>query len=270
MSRPLWLVGLIRAGFPGRFKLARATRWKPLGRMVEKWLFEGDDLIVLPSDRAVSIERNVTDPGQFALPSQVVEHFINEAGYHWIMNTCICRQATNCKDYPIDLGCLFLGEAAMGINPALGRKVDKQEALDHIRRCRQAGLVHLVGRNKLDAVWLGVAPGKKLLTICNCCPCCCLWKMIPDITTDISSRVKRMPGVTITVSKDCTGCSICTNDICFVNAIRMNNGTAVIGSECRGCGRCSDACPENAIKVNCEASAVANSIRSIESLVDVH
>jgi hypothetical protein len=90
------------------------------------------------------------------------------------MNTCLCRDAKQCKDYPIDLGCLFLGEAALGINPRLGRGVTKREALEHIRRCREAGLVHLIGRNKLDTVWLGVGPGDKLLTICHCCPCCCL------------------------------------------------------------------------------------------------
>lgn len=270
MARPMWLVALIRAGFPSRFMLARATRWKPLGRLVNKWFFEDDDLVILPSDRAVSVERNITDLGQFALPSQVVEHFINEAEYHWIMKTCICRQASNCKDYPVNLGCLFLGEAAEGINPALGNRVSKQQALEHARKCREAGLVHLVGRNKLDAVWLGVGPGNKLLTICNCCPCCCLWRMLPDITLDISGRVNKMPGVMVTVGENCTGCGICADNVCFVNAVSMVEGTAVISNECRGCGRCANACPVDAIEVKYDAGAVQKSIRAIEVLVEVH
>ena len=67
-----------------------------------------------------------------------------------------------------------MGEAAHGINPQLGRKVSKEEALEHLKKCREAGLVHVIGRNELDALWLGVRPGYKLLTVCNCCHCCCI------------------------------------------------------------------------------------------------
>ena len=87
------------------------------------------------------------------LPSQVVEHFIEKANYHWIMNTCLCRDASKCKDYPVTLGCLFLGEAALGINPKLGRR-GRRRAHDHVKRCREARLVHLIGCNKLDRIWL--------------------------------------------------------------------------------------------------------------------
>jgi len=54
-----------------------------------------------------------------------------------------------------------MGAAAMGIHPRFGRPVDRDEALDHVRRCREAGLVHLVGRNRLDTVWLGVGPPQR-------------------------------------------------------------------------------------------------------------
>ena len=174
MGRPLWLVKLIRKTFPQRFLVARLTRWPVIGSIFDQWLFEGDDLIYLPKDRVVRINKPVDQPGNVVLPSQVVDYFIEKANYHWIMHTCICRHAEKCQDYPVNLGCLFLGEAALGINPQLGRRVAKGEALEHAQRCREAGLVHLIGRNKLDTVWLGVGPGSKLLTICNCCPCCCV------------------------------------------------------------------------------------------------
>jgi ferredoxin len=269
MSRPMWLVALIRAGFPGRFILAGLTRWPLLGNMLEKWLFDGDDMVIVPSDRVIKIDRPVDLPGQVVLPSMLVERFINEANYHWIMDNCICRQASHCHDYPVGLGCLFLGQAVLGINPSLGRQVSREEALQHVEKCREAGLVHLVGRNKLDAVWLGVGPGNKLLTICNCCPCCCLWKILPVVSGDISSRVNKMPGVSVKVTDGCSGCGICAEGVCFINAVSMVDGMAVISSDCRGCGRCALACPLDAIVVEYDAGTVERTAASIRSLVDV-
>ncbi len=83
-----------------------------------------------------------TSPESMIIPSQVVEHFINKANYHWIMDFCICREGDKCQDYPRDLGCLFLGKPVLQINSKLGRLVTKEEALEHARLCREAGLVH--------------------------------------------------------------------------------------------------------------------------------
>ena len=251
---PLWVVELIKKGFPHRFTLARLTRVPGLGRLMDHALFEGDDLIVLAKDQVIPIEQSVERPEETVVPSRVVEHFIRQANYLWIMDACICREAMHCRDYPRDLGCLFLGEAAMGINPKLGRRVSQAEALAHARKCREAGLVHLIGRNKLDTVWLGVGPGHKLMTICNCCPCCCLWRALPHLSPGISAKITRMPGVTVAVTERCTGCGICADQVCFADAIRLDGDRAVISEACRGCGRCVDVCPEQAIKLTVDPS----------------
>jgi ferredoxin len=269
MSQPIWFVRLLQKIFPYRSALARLTRIPLVGKITDRLLFEGDNLIYLPQDRVIPVNQALDNPGEMVLPSQVVEHFIEKASYHWIMNFCICRDSMGCEDYPIDLGCLFLGQAAMGINPRLGRAVTKAEALEHVRRCREAGLVHLIGRNKLDTVWLGVGPGDKLLTICNCCPCCCLWRVLPDIAPLIGTKVNRMPGVTVTVTERCVGCGTCV-DVCFVGAIHLVNGRAVINDECRGCGRCVDVCPEQAIEITVAYDQfVEESIERLSLLVDV-
>lgn len=249
MSRPLWTIRLIKAAFPYRRQWARLTRVPLVGRLLGDWLFEGDRLYYLPMDRMVRVNETVEAAPQFVLPSQVAEHFVEQSSFRWLMDRCICRDAGHCQDYPIDLGCLFLGEAARGINPRLGRSVTKDEALVHLRRCREAGLVHLVGRDKFDTVWLGVGPGTRLMVICNCCPCCCLWRVLPDIAPDVSSRVMRMPGVTVEVTDRCVGCGTCTHT-CFVGAIRLDGGHATIGDSCRGCGRCASKCPQHAIEVH--------------------
>ncbi|MCP4541641.1 MAG: hypothetical protein GY832_31295 [Chloroflexi bacterium] len=146
----------------------------------------------------------------------------------------------------------------------------KQEALEHVRRCREAGLVHMIGRNKLDLIWLGVGPAHKLLTVCNCCPCCCLWKIIPHVNPLIGNKVTRMPGVTVTVTDRCVGCGVCTRDICFVDAIRLKGGRAEISDACRGCGRCVEICPEQAIELLIDDDRfIARSIERLSSLVDV-
>ena len=273
IANPLWIVGILKSVFPARFAFARATRLPILGHLVDRWLFHGDDVIFLPQDeaaRTVLVGEAVDRPAEVVLPSRVVEHFVERAKVHWIMDFCLCRSAAGCQDYPVELGCLFLGEAALKINPALGRRVTRAEAMEHVKRAREAGLIHMVGRNKLDTVWLGAGPGRQLLTICNCCPCCCLWRVLPHMTERIGAKIQRMPGVSVTVSDDCTGCGVCTEQICFVDAISLQDGKAVIDDSCRGCGRCVTACPYGAIELSIEDPRfVERAIAHLGTLVDV-
>jgi Pyruvate/2-oxoacid:ferredoxin oxidoreductase delta subunit len=269
MGRPSWFVGLIKKAFPARFLAAKLTRLPLIGTTIDRCFFAGDDIIYLPRDRVIPLNISVDKPDQMVLPSQVVDYFIEKANYHWIMNTCICREAAKCQDYPIDLGCLFLGDAVLGINPELGRRVTKEEAHAHVQRCREAGLVHLIGRNKLDTVWLGTGPGNRLLTICSCCPCCCLWRVLPHMAPQIRAKTTRMPGVTVTVNGQCNGCGICTQGVCFIDAISLVDNHAVTSDECRGCGRCVDVCPNGAIQISIEGQFVEKTIERLAPLVDV-
>jgi ferredoxin len=270
MGRPLWFVGLIKKAYPARFLAAKLTRLPFIGTAIDRCFFAGDDIIYLPKDRVIPLNISIDRPDQMVLPSQVVEHFIEKANYHWIMNTCICRDASKCQDYPINLGCLFLGDAVLGINPALGRRVTKEEAHDHVRRCREAGLVHLIGRNKLDTMWLGIGPGSRLLTICNCCPCCCLWRILPHMSPQIRAKTTRMPGVEVTVNGQCIGCGACTQGVCFLDAISLVNNHAVRSNECRGCGRCVDVCPQGAIQISVDNEQfVEKTIERLSPLVDI-
>jgi Fe-S-cluster-containing hydrogenase component 2 len=45
----------------------------------------------------------------------------------------------------------------------------------------------------------------------------------------------------------CTGCGTCL-DVCPTEAIKMQDGHAVIMMECIDCGACPRVCPEGAIK----------------------
>ncbi|MBS3759226.1 MAG: 4Fe-4S binding protein [Desulfobacterales bacterium] len=272
MSSPYWVKSLIKKTFFTRFFLSKLTHYRPIGRIVDQMLFKNDDIIYLPKDQVIKIDESIEAPESVAAPSQVVEHFIKRANTRWIMNFCICRYSNQCKNYPIELGCIFLGDAARDINPKFGRLATVEEALDHARRCREAGLVHMIGRNKLDTVWLNIGPSQRLMTICNCCPCCCLWKVLPVITPTISGKIHRMPGIHMEVTEKCVGCGTCTKEgVCFVDAIRLEGERAVIDqNECRGCGRCAAVCPKDAIRVVIENDAfIENAIRRISNDVDV-
>ncbi|MFX0013777.1 MAG: DUF362 domain-containing protein [Promethearchaeota archaeon] len=271
MPRSRLFIWFLKKGFPLRTIFARFTKIPLIGRVMDLMLFDNDKIIYLPKDDVIKIkiDKKVENKGDVVIPSSILEEFIEKTNYYFIMDWCICRSASSCEHYPIDLGCLFLGEAATRIDPKLGKKVTKEEALIHVRRCREAGLVHLIGRNKLDAFWLKVGPGDKLLTVCNCCECCCLWRILPHLSKKISEKVIKMPGVAVTVTDRCIGCGTCTKT-CFVNAIKVMDKRAVISDACRGCGRCVTVCPQHALTITIEGKENLNeSIRKIGEIIDL-
>jgi len=269
-------VRLIKGGFKHRFKLAKLTRWPLLGRVMDKAFFEGDDIYVIPKEtsmRTMDVPMDIPMPERedLVLPSEVVRHFIERSRYHFIMNYCICRTSAHCQDHPRELGCLFLGKAVLKIDPRLGRLVTNEEALAHIDRCERSGLVHLIGRNKIDSVWTSGRPKEDLMTICNCCPCCCLWKMLPQLDPEISVKMKRLPGVSLSVDGErCTGCATCVEG-CYVHAITLSDGRAIIDQGmCKGCARCAHLCPEKAITLHMEdMDYLTRTVERLGALVDV-
>ena len=166
------------------------------------------------------------------------------------------------------MGCLFLGEAARGIHPDLHTSVTKEEAKEHLRKCREQGLVHLTGRAKLDTLWLDIGPHDKLYTICNCCPCCCISLATPYMAPGLTDWFYKMPGVEVKVTDDCVGCEKCLEQ-CIYGGIEVKNGKAVVTSECRACGRCAEKCPKNAIEITMDENAIAQTIDFLGSRVDV-
>lgn len=283
MPKPMIYVKILKKLFPYRFFFARFTKIPILGRFFDWYMFHMDEIFYLPRDNVVTIpvEKELDQQGSIVLPSQVIDLLIDQTDKIWIMDWCICRSASKCESYPIDLGCLFMGNAALKISPKLGHPATKEEAKAHGKRAREAGLVHLVGRNKIDSIWLGVGPRKELLTTCYCCECCCLWRMLPKVSKKIAAKITKMPGVNVEVQEDiCIGCGICSGKsevtnkpICFVEAITLDEekGKAVIDQEnCRGCGRCAEVCPEEAIKVTIDnVDQIPNLAKHMMSLVDI-
>jgi ferredoxin len=253
---------IVREGFPR----------DPAGGDPDLYCFPHDDMAYLPMDRVVEVNENIYPADGSVMPSDALAYFIEKASHRCIMNFCICREAMECKDYPIEYGCLFLGDAASRIHPELGRQVGVEEALEYARKCRDAGLIHLIGRDKLDILWLEIEPEEKLLTVCNCCPCCCLHRVAQHMPGESGKKVKCMPGVSIRVTDDCVACGTCVEEaVCIFNAIALGEDRAVINDpECRACGRCADICPESAIKITIDDAAyVDKTIKRFLEIVDI-
>ena len=66
------------------------------------------------------------------------------------------------------------------------------------------------------------------------------------------------------------GCRLCAEGVCFGDTIRMEDELAVIGAACRGCGRCVEMCPAEAIELSLDEDLfMRQSIERISPLVDV-
>lgn len=245
MSRPAWIVDVIKKLWPTRFAQAKAANYPVIGPWIERTFFQGDQMTQIPIHREIEgLDQSV------ALPMAVVEEFVREASVRVIMHNCLCRDSNRCKSYPIQTGCVFLGEAAKGINPKLGKRAGIEETLGHIRDAVQCGLVPFMGRNKLDTVWLGVGPGDRLLTICLCCPCCCFYGTVKHFPTHMRKAIVKLEGLEVHVTDECVGCGMCTT-VCLTEAIRVDGGgrARIDPERCIGCGRCAGECPSGAVRL---------------------
>ncbi len=254
----------------GLYKNYLTVKYPSLARRLDRTVMRGDDMVVLPGNQLVQVNQPVPDTENTVLPTDLVDHFIDASGYRCIMNFCICRESNKCDDYPRELGCLFLGEAARSIHPDLARPANKEEAKDHVRICQEVGLVQMVGKGRFDTIWLDAYPGSRLFTICNCCPCCCISLAFPYLNPLLRRKVQRLPGVDMEVTDDCVGCGQCL-DACIYNGIHLEGDRAVIDDEnCLSCGRCAAACPQGAIRVRiANEDYVAETIERLSTKVDV-
>ena len=268
-------VGLVKYTFGTRYRLASMTRKHPrMGRLVKRIAFDGDDMAVIPkagtAHRRVDVNIEIEGAGdRNVAPSDLVKNVLRRSERIFIMDFCLCRRSNGCTDYPISKGCVFIGKGTERIPENYGRFVDPEEACAYIDECDELGLVHIIGRNKLDSLWLHTGNHRDLMTICNCCPCCCLWNMVRDIDYGISSTYKRMAGTEVSVDTGkCIGCGICM-ERCFVKAITIVDGKCVLDDgKCRGCGRCSEECPKEAITLTYDPSVISSETERILSLVN--
>jgi NAD-dependent dihydropyrimidine dehydrogenase PreA subunit len=130
----------------------------------------------------------------------------------------------------------------------VSRHVSKTEALQHHRKAVEDGLIPVVGKVKIDAIGPGVKDHNRLMTICHCCPCCCITRGVHHAPRDVRDILVRPEGVRVEVTGDCNAYGTCV-DVCIFKQMRIIDDVAVVGEECKGCGRCAISCSRDAISI---------------------
>jgi len=199
--------------------------------------------------RWLPINDDICMPDDVPLPLALLERFIDEASHRVIIDYCGCRKGWQCKHYPIDIGCLMMGDSALEIKRFPGREVGVEEAKEHARRAVEAGLVPVVGKVRADNYIFDVKDRSRMLTTCFCCECCCITRYTRYVPLrSLDPLLPRLEGINLTVTDSCSGCGKCAKH-CYIQAIKVTGGRAVIGEYCRACGRCAGVCPESAIEI---------------------
>jgi len=191
-------------------------------------------LKVPPFFRVIPINEKIETRSQVLVYEDAAK--IVEAASVLAVTNCPCRMIMNKCEKPREV-CLQLNKGAeYAIKRGTGRKVDAEEAKAILRKCEEAGLVHLT-ENKT-----GVGT-----VICNCCSCCCIG--LP-YAKKAETRSMLVPSryLAAVEADACTGCGICPDE-CPMDAISLNGGNVaeVNGEACIGCGVCTNVCPTGAI-----------------------
>ena len=150
--------------------------------------------------------------------------------------------------------------------------MDVKEALAHVHQCLADGLIPFAGRFKADNYLWGVKDRGRLLTVCFCCPCCCvimsIARYMPQVTRD---SIVKLQGFKLTIDAGCcTACGTCAA-ACFMEALKLENGRISYDeSRCRGCGVCMSVCPNKAVSAAVDdlQAAVYDLQGRISSLID--
>ena len=204
-------------------------------------------LRTIPVARSLSTQREV-------LTYENAEELVR-AQKKFLVAPCICRREATMMGQGCDKpeeACLIFGIAADYYRQnGIGREIDRQEALEILKKADEAALV------------LQPSNAKKIVNICCCCGCCC----------QVLKSIKRHPKPASLVSTPfvatanpdtCEGCGLCV-ERCQMEALRLEEDKVILDVDhCIGCGLCVSTCPTGSLtlvrKTDSEQQEVPRSI----------
>jgi UDP-glucose 4-epimerase len=229
----------------------------------------GESVMSRNTFSCIPVGESVELPAGAAAPVSIVEDCIERASRLFIVDRCFCRSSSGCSRHDPGIGCLFLGEGTLQLDPALGREASVEEAREHLHRAVADGLVPCVGQAWVDARAFGVRDWRHFMTVCFCCECCCLIGMLPHVPEGAMKIMVRLEGARTVVEEGCDGCGACLS-ACMFDQLTLEGGRAVVGDDCKACGRCAAACPRGAIRVLLEDPGyVDRCLERLDGRVDI-
>jgi Na+-translocating ferredoxin:NAD+ oxidoreductase RNF subunit RnfB len=201
---------------------------------------------------------DIRDHGEkVVIPLDLIKESLKKVNHIALMNSCLCREANDCKEYPHDLGCLFLGEAAKIVaSHGLGRIVTYEEACAHADKAAEAGLMGQAVWIEVEQLLWGIPNDvmDNFMEICFCCPCCCIaMRLARNATASERHRFHPAGWTAVPDRTKCVGCKKCVEgpNGCPVEAISFGeDGKVQIDQElCVGCGICRSRCKSDVIKI---------------------
>lgn len=219
--------------------------------------------------RWLPINEGISHPEGTPLPWSILDRCIEEASHRVIIDYCGCRKASVCEHYPVEVGCLLLGDTAVRAARSISREVGVEEAKAHARRAMRSGLIPAIGTARVDNMVFNVEDPRRMLTVCFCCECCCLGRYLRHVPLESLDRIyPRLPGISVRVTDECDGCGTCVEH-CYIKAIELAGGRAVHSDYCRACGRCAAVCPRSAVEIDLDdPEFLDKTYRCIRSHVD--
>ena len=202
----------------------------------------------------LNLNADLTDLAQgVVLPIDMMKRAVRESEYRAIVTECLCRTSYDCKTYPHDHGCLFIGGGARAVvKQRMGREASVEEALAHIDKGAELGLIGQALWIEVERFLLGIKREKDVahwLEMCFCCPCCCGTFKLSRATAqpDIRNRFQSVGWKAVVDDALCVHCGLCVKH-CPITVLRMDDDALSIDEQaCLGCGFCAKACPKEAI-----------------------
>lgn len=167
---------------------------------------------------------------------------------------------------------MALGGAISRMHPSHGHRASQKEAIEHVRKAANAGLVANIAHTWIDPFAFGLTRFNRLMFICFCDDCCCMYRThMKKRGVNLDHAYKGLPGIAVAVDPEtCDGCGTCV-DQCFVAAMEIQNGVATTGESCRACGRCMDICPQGAVsfRMDSEEAVYQQLVDRIKAVADI-
>ncbi len=228
------------------------------GKIYKKGIMLHPDMETHTSTVVMPLHVDLTDKSEkVVIPMDMIKASLKNATFIGGMDSCLCREANDCKDFPHDVGCLFLGEAGKVIvKHNLGKEITYEEACARVDKAASYGLMGQAVWVEVEQLLWGIRNDQmdKFLEICFCCPCCCIaMRLARNATSNERHRFHPSGWTAVPDRTKCIGCKQCVSGLngCPVEAISFGeDGKIVIDQEtCVGCGICKSKCNLDVIKI---------------------